>query len=173
LFPSDRWRYLRASRIVLHLPTHARLAWGLWRDRRTPIWLKALLAAALAYVVLPIDLIPDVVPLLGQADDLAVLLLVLDLFVANAPPEVRAEHLRRARNGTAVLDSDLKHVRELLGPRFDQIRAALPELLERYGGLNDRAARAELIARLRPAGMGRHSPENQENASTEAPMEVS
>ncbi len=134
---SSTSRYLRMTRLVFRLPTYARVVWGLARDPRTPIGLKALLGAALAYVVMPVDLIPDVIPIIGQADDLTVLLLVLDLFIQNAPPEVRAEHSARAKNGTSDLDRDLARLRALLGDRFDHIRDDLPELLERYGRLRD------------------------------------
>lgn len=130
-------RYLRLARIVVKLPTYARIVWGLMRDPRTPIGLKGMLAAALAYVVLPVDIIPDAIPILGQADDLTVLLLVLDLFIQNAPPEVRAEHTTRAKNGTADLDRDLEKLRGLMGHRFDRIRDNLPELLDRYGKARD------------------------------------
>ena len=130
-------RYLRLARLVLKLPMYARVVWGMLRDPRTPIGLKGMLAAALAYVVLPVDLIPDVIPIIGQADDLTVLLLVLDLFIQNAPAEVRAEHTARARNGTADLDRDLAKLRSLMGGRFDRIRDDLPELLDRYGRLRD------------------------------------
>ncbi len=132
---SSSSRYLRMARLVLKLPTYARMVWGLVRDPRTPIGLKGMLAAALAYVVFPVDLIPDVIPIIGQADDLTVLLLVLDLFIQNAPPEVRAEHSARARNGTADLDRDLAQIRVLMGDRFDRIKDDLPELLDRYGRL--------------------------------------
>jgi uncharacterized membrane protein YkvA (DUF1232 family) len=125
------------GRMVIKLPTYARVVWGIVRDPRTPVGLKGLLMAALAYVVLPVDLIPDAIPILGQADDLTVLLLVLDLFIQNAPPEVRAEHTTRAKNGTADLDQDLAKLRHLMGDRFDTIRDNLPELLDRYGRIRD------------------------------------
>jgi uncharacterized membrane protein YkvA (DUF1232 family) len=134
---SSSSRYLRMARLVVKLPTYARMVWGLVRDPRTPIGLKGMLAAALAYVILPVDLIPDMIPILGQADDLTVLLLVLDLFIQNAPPDVRAEHAARARNGTADLDRDLERLRALMGSRFDRIRDDLPELLDQYGRLRD------------------------------------
>lgn len=156
---SARWRYVRLARLVVKLPTYARMVWGILRDPRTPIGLKGILAAALAYVILPVDLIPDVIPLLGQADDLTVLLLVLDLFVQNAPPEVRAEHAARARNGTADLDRDLAKVRELMGDRYDRIRDNLPELLDRYGGLRDADGVKQAIAAWgRERSAGRRAP---------------
>jgi len=134
---SSSTRYMRMARLVFKLPTYARMVWGIMRDPRTPIGLKGLLAAALAYVVFPVDLVPDVIPILGQADDLTVLLLVLDLFIQNAPAEVKAEHAARARNGTADLDRDLQRLRRLMGDRFDRIRDNLPELLDRYGRMRD------------------------------------
>jgi len=148
-----RLKYLRLARLVWRLPSYARIIWGLLRDPRTPLPLKALLAAGLTYVVVPLDLIPDAVPILGQADDITVLLLVLDLFIANAPAEVRAEHVARSRNGTADLDRDLARLRLLLGGRYDEIRERLPELLARYGELRDPAAVKRLLGRIRAQRM--------------------
>ena len=148
---SGRWRSVRMARLIWKLPMYARVIWGLIRDPRTPLPLKGLLVAALAYLVMPFDLIPDAIPILGQADDLTVLMLVLDLFIANAPAEVRRDHLERARNGTADLDKDLTRLRSVMGDRYDEIRDRLPELLERYGDLRDPRAVKGLIARLRDA----------------------
>jgi len=156
---AGRWRYLRTAKVMLQLPTYARLVWGLARDPRTPLGLKALLVAALAYVVAPIDLIPDVIPIIGAADDLTVLLLVLDLFISNAPAAVREEHLARAAGGHALLDADLARLRSLLGDRYDRIRDTLPELLDRYGGLRDSDEVKRQIAEWRAA---RAKPERRE-----------
>lgn len=134
---SSSTRYMRMARLVFKLPTYARTVWGIMRDPRTPIGLKGMMAAALAYVVFPVDLVPDVIPIIGQADDLTIVLLVLDMFIQNAPAEVRAEHAARARNGTADLDRDLQRLRGLMGTRFDSIRDNLPELLDRYGRARD------------------------------------
>jgi len=151
VFRAGRWRYLHSARVMLRLPTYARLVWGLLRDGRTPMGLKALLGAALAYVVMPVDLIPDVMPVIGTADDLTVLLLVLDLFISNAPMAVRAEHMARAGAGQAVLDADLARLRTILGDRYDRIRDSLPEILERYAGMRDPDAVKRQIAEWRAA----------------------
>ena len=42
-------------------------------DPTTPRWVKAIVAAALAYFVLPLDAIPDFLPLIGLSDDMSVL----------------------------------------------------------------------------------------------------
>jgi len=42
-------------------------------DPKTPMWVKATVAAALAYFILPLDAIPDLMPLVGFSDDASVL----------------------------------------------------------------------------------------------------
>ena len=66
-------------------------------DRTTPIQVKAALLGALAYFVLPIDLIPDILPVLGYADDAAVLATALRLVASH----IRPEHREAARQALA------------------------------------------------------------------------
>jgi uncharacterized membrane protein YkvA (DUF1232 family) len=66
-------------------------------DRTTPIQVKAALLGALAYFVLPIDLIPDILPVLGYADDAAVLATALRLVATH----IRPEHREAARQALA------------------------------------------------------------------------
>ena len=64
-------------------------------DRDTPLQVKAALVGALAYFVLPFDVIPDMMPLLGFADDAAVLATALRLVASHMKPEHR-EAAKRA-----------------------------------------------------------------------------
>jgi len=73
---------------------------GLMLDRRVPLRLKLLLPAALIYLISPIDLVPDIVPLLTHIDDVIVIVLALAMFLSLAPREVVLEHMRRARGGS-------------------------------------------------------------------------
>jgi uncharacterized membrane protein YkvA (DUF1232 family) len=66
-------------------------------DRTTPIQVKAALLGALAYFVLPVDLIPDILPVLGYADDAAVLATALRLVASH----IRPEHREAARQALA------------------------------------------------------------------------
>jgi uncharacterized membrane protein YkvA (DUF1232 family) len=143
---TGRWRYVRLASIMIRLPYYSRVIWGLARDPRVPLPMKGLLMGALAYVVMPFDLVPDAIPIVGRADDLTVVLLTLDLFIHNAPAAVRAEHMSRARSGTADLDADLARLRSLLGHRYDAIRDNLPHLLARYGELRNPLAVQGLLA---------------------------
>lgn len=72
--------------------THVRLAARLAREPRVPRLVKALLALPVLYVISPIDLLPDLVPILGQIDDLGVVMLALAGFLKACPPELVAFH---------------------------------------------------------------------------------
>lgn len=59
---------------------------------------KLILSAALGYFILPVDFIPDFAPLIGFADDLGVLLLILRQMAVHITPEIRKnarEHLSK------------------------------------------------------------------------------
>lgn len=59
-------------------------------DRETPLHVKAALLGALAYFVLPFDFVPDILPVLGYADDAAVLATAVRLVATHLRPEHRA-----------------------------------------------------------------------------------
>ena len=83
----------RAWQVLLHLPSILRLYWRLFRDERVSVWPKAMLVAAVAYVIMPFDLIPDYLPVIGEIDDLVVVLLAARWFVQWCPPAVVREHV--------------------------------------------------------------------------------
>jgi uncharacterized membrane protein YkvA (DUF1232 family) len=89
----------RAVQVLAYLPQFVRLYWRLFRDRRVSVLAKALLVLTIAYVVWPFDVIPDVLPFLGEVDDLAMVLTGLWLFVRLCPPEVVLERVREISSG--------------------------------------------------------------------------
>ena len=74
------------------LPKIAKLLARLARDPRVPVRAKRLAAALAAYAILPVDLAPDWVPLLGQLDDLVALAVGVTVLIESAPQEVVVEH---------------------------------------------------------------------------------
>jgi uncharacterized membrane protein YkvA (DUF1232 family) len=65
-----------------------KLAFWLIRQRDVPILIKVVPVLALIYVISPIDLIPGFIPILGQADDVVILMLGIRFFLHLAPPSV-------------------------------------------------------------------------------------
>lgn len=91
-----------------------RLIWRLFRDPDVPIYLKLIPFSAILYLILPIDLLPDMFVGLGQMDDLALLMLGAKTFTTLAPQHVVAAHreaLRREDSGMLTLpDKALEQV---------------------------------------------------------------
>jgi uncharacterized membrane protein YkvA (DUF1232 family) len=85
-----------AKRIgALPLRNKVRLALALMRERRIPLAVRAVPAFLALYLAMPIDLIPDVIPVLGQLDDLLVLGLGVALMLRLVPRETLEEHIER------------------------------------------------------------------------------
>ena len=70
----------------------ARLAVRLLRDPAVPAVTKLILGAAGFYLIWPIDLLPDLVPIIGQLDDLGVALAALQMFLHLCPEAPVAFH---------------------------------------------------------------------------------
>jgi uncharacterized membrane protein YkvA (DUF1232 family) len=85
-----------ARRTVLYyirqLPSYVRLLTGLATDKRVSMVDKMLVLGAVAYIVMPIDLIPDFIPFFGEIDDLYILVLALQRLISNAGRTVLLDH---------------------------------------------------------------------------------
>lgn len=83
--------------------------WLAARDPRTPLAAKLVAAAVAAYALSPVDLIPDVIPVLGLLDDLVIVPLGILLALRLIPPPLmqelrsRAETVPRPRSRTAAV----------------------------------------------------------------------
>jgi uncharacterized membrane protein YkvA (DUF1232 family) len=117
--------------VVARIPRYVRLGWALVNDQTVSGKGKAALAGALAYAVSPIDPVPGFIPVIGQLDDLAVLLLAVRAALKSAPTEVGDRHLSDAGLSWDILERDLV-----------TLRATTIWLLRRGGRLAARAGRA-------------------------------
>ena len=81
-------------RFVSHLPSFVRLYLRLLADRRVSFFAKALLASAAVYAVSPLDFLPDLMPVLGQMDDLSIFVLACRMFMRLCPRPVVEEHIQ-------------------------------------------------------------------------------
>jgi len=81
-----------ARELATLVPNLTRLFAGLVRDPRVPLRAKIVLGATALYLAMPIDVIPDFVPVAGSLDDAIVAAFALRFVVRASSPEVVAEH---------------------------------------------------------------------------------
>ena len=107
----------RVKEAALALPNLVKLLGRLMRDPRVPARSKAMAGAALAYVASPIDLVPDLIPVLGKSDDVFIAIFAVHHLIRTAGEEVVVEHW----DGTADV---LEYVNSLIdvAARFVPLR---------------------------------------------------
>jgi uncharacterized membrane protein YkvA (DUF1232 family) len=87
-----RGSWLEKPGLFRTLLAQVRLAVRLVREPAVPVLTKAVLAIAAVYLIWPIDFLPDIFPVLGQLDDLGVVLAALELFLHLCPDAPSAFH---------------------------------------------------------------------------------
>ena len=85
-------RYFSSFSLMRSLASNARLAIRLMREPRVPLLLKAIPILGIGYVLSPLDLVPDVMPILGQLDDIAIIALAVEGFLKLTPTDAVAYH---------------------------------------------------------------------------------
>jgi len=88
---------------VKSLPWRARfeLASRLVADERMPLSVRAIPALLVLYLAMPLDIVPDFIPVLGQLDDIAVVIVAVGLFARFAPVRIIEEHIARLESQAA------------------------------------------------------------------------
>ena len=69
----------------------ARQLWTALRHPAAPGWLKIGTALIVLYVLSPVDIIPDFVPLLGIVDDIVLIPFAIRFLLGKLPPEIRGD----------------------------------------------------------------------------------
>ena len=99
------------SSFLGELVQQIKLVYYLVRDRDVPIYLKVLPFLGVLYVLFPIDIITDFVPVLGQIDDLMILTIGAKVFIEMAPAQVVAKYMAQMRGeGPAVVEGEASDV---------------------------------------------------------------
>lgn len=69
----------------------ARLLWRALRHPQAPGWLKPAALALVAYLIWPVDLIPDFIPFVGVMDDIVLIPLAIRFLLDRLPRPLRAD----------------------------------------------------------------------------------
>lgn len=98
-FLGELWRQLK-------------LVYYLMRDRDVPIYLKALPLVGLIYVLFPLDIVTDLIPVLGQIDDLMIMTIGAKVFIEMAPADVVAKYtaLMRGEALPTIVEGEVSDV---------------------------------------------------------------
>jgi uncharacterized membrane protein YkvA (DUF1232 family) len=103
---------------VLMIPNLVKLIARLLADPRVPRRSKMALAAAAAYVASPIDLIPEVIPVIGWADDLIFIMMALDALIARSGPEIVEENWDGPNDLLGLIEDVLSLARNVVPRRL-------------------------------------------------------
>jgi uncharacterized membrane protein YkvA (DUF1232 family) len=98
----------RVAATLRRMPAYLKLSWRLARDPLLSRARRAAVIAAAGYLASPIDLVPGVIPVVGQLDDIAFAIAALKLALAGLDPARRREHLQSVGLGDDDLSQDLR-----------------------------------------------------------------
>lgn len=91
--------------VLIEIWRSMQLVWRLMLDPRVPVLPKLIVPLVALYVLSPLDVIPDVLLVVGQLDDIALLFFGTKLFINLCPPDVVMEH-RAALGGGKIASDD-------------------------------------------------------------------
>ncbi len=99
------------ARVVPRLPKYAKLVWLLLKDPSLPAKQRTALMAAVGYSVSPIDAIPGIIPVIGQLDDLGVVLFTVRWVLGSMQADQAGEYLSRSGLSAEILEEDFRLVK--------------------------------------------------------------
>ncbi|MGQ0849166.1 MAG: YkvA family protein [Actinomycetota bacterium] len=114
-----------AKDAVFMVPNLLKLLGRLLKDPRVPRRSKVLVGAVLAYLMLPIDIIPDVIPVAGALDDLFLVVFSLNHLIKRAGEEVVAEHWDGPQDLFGMIRSILETANDLVPVRIRRLLGRL------------------------------------------------
>ena len=117
---SDRFR-ARMKNLVMFVPNMVLLCGRLLTDPRVPRTEKALVAGAIIYALIPFDLIPDMIPFVGQIGDAYLIAMTLLRLVDRTEPAVLREHWNGGGDIVQLVESMATLAGRLLPRRIRRI----------------------------------------------------
>ncbi|MGH9837802.1 MAG: YkvA family protein [Blastocatellia bacterium] len=131
---------------LMLIPNFLKLLVRLFKDSRVPTTEKALVAGAIVYVISPIDVIPDLIPFVGQVDDVYLVSLTLLRLLSRSGDDVLREHWGGAGDLASVVDKIVRAARYVLPKRVQEILLGRVEVAPKIkGGLLSSPAAPERI----------------------------
>lgn len=141
----------RMSSLMTFLPNLVRLLGRLLTDSAVPTAEKALFAAAIIYVIVPLDFIPDVFPFIGQVDDIYLVALTLLRLINRSDESIVRRHWSGGGDIVGLADSIAGIAPMLLPKRVSRVLSAEVELADAGKALqNITKKRKAVVAEIPP-----------------------
>ncbi len=118
----------RMRNLLMFLPNLVKLFGKLLTDKRVPATEKILVVGAIAYVIMPLDFIPDIIPFAGQVDDIYLVGLTLIRLISRTDEKVLNEHWSGGGNLASLAESITNIAPLLLPKRVSRILSSKVEL---------------------------------------------
>ena len=144
----------RMKNLLLFIPNLIMLCGRLMVDARVPAKERLLVAGAIIYAVIPLDLIPDMLPFIGQVDDAYLIALTLLRLMITTDARLVREHWRGGGDIIELVGSMATIAGKLLPQKIRRVLTARIESSER-GSKKD----------LKPILVETHQPEMEEKHS--------
>lgn len=136
--------------VIMLIPNFLKLLMRLLKDSRVPTAEKAMLIGAIVYVISPLDLIPDVIPFIGEVDDLYLVSLVLLRMLTRTDDDVLREHWDGRGDLASVVNKIARAAQYILPKRIQRILLGRVEIAPQVkGGLLSSPAAPEDIEAAR------------------------
>ena len=144
----------RMKNLLLFIPNLILLCGRLMVDPRVPAKERLLVAGAIIYALIPLDLIPDMLPFVGQIDDAYLISLTLLRLMSNANPTIVREHW----NGGG-------DIVELIGSMATIAAKLLPQKIRRVLTARVESSDQTSKKQFKPILVETHQPELEEQQS--------
>jgi uncharacterized membrane protein YkvA (DUF1232 family) len=142
----------RMTNLLMFLPNLLRLLGRLLTDGGVPAAEKALFAAAIIYVIVPLDFIPDVFPFIGQVDDIYLVALTLLRLINRTDESVVRRHWSGGGDIVGLANSIAGIAPMLLPKRVSRVLSAKIQLEDAGKALQNAVKkRKPLVAEIPPA----------------------
>ena len=123
----------RMKNLLMFVPNMILLCGRLLTDPRVPRTEKVLVAGAIIYAVIPFDLIPDMIPFVGQLDDAYLIALTLLRLADRTDPKVLREHWNGGGDIVQLVESMAMLTAKLLPKRIRRVLTSRVEVAKEKG----------------------------------------
>ena len=118
----------RLKGLLMFIPNIVLLCGRLLTDARVPKTEKALVAGAILYAIIPLDLIPDMIPFVGQIDDAYLIAITLLRLIDRTDPKIVREHWNGGGDIVELVEMLAMMTAKFLPPRIRRVLTSKVEV---------------------------------------------